>query len=50
MIVDRAFEHVSYAVLRLAETPDLTCSGVSQPDKDLWSHAAGFGVTGHPTR
>jgi hypothetical protein len=35
VIIDRAYEHVSYAVIRLGSTPDLTCAGVSQPDKDF---------------
>jgi hypothetical protein len=35
VIVDGAYERLSYAVIRLGSTPDVACAGVSQPDKDF---------------
>ena len=34
-VVETACEHLSYALIRLGSTPDVVCSGVSQPDKDF---------------
>src|ERR1019366_9305026 len=34
-IVGTTYERLSYALIRLGSTPDIVCSGVSQPDKDF---------------
>lgn len=34
-MVETACERLSYALIRLGSTPDVVCSGVSQPDKDF---------------
>jgi hypothetical protein len=34
-LAETASEHLSYVLIRLGSTPDVVCSGVSQPDKDF---------------